>query len=136
MMQAMNTGHEGSLTTVHANSPRDALGRIENMVLMSGFELPVTAIRDQMASAFHAIVQISRVADGSRKVVNICEVSGTEGSVVTLQDIFVFRQTGIDADGKVIGQMQPTGIRPKFADRLLAYGINLGEDIFNVGRWR
>jgi pilus assembly protein CpaF len=135
MLQAMNTGHEGSLTTVHANSPRDALGRIENMVLMAGFELPVSAIREQMASALHVIVQLSRLADGTRKVVNVTEVAGMEGSLVTLQDIFVFRQATIDQEGRVIGQMRPTGIRPQFADRLEAFGVGIHDDIFNTSRW-
>ena len=135
MMQAMNTGHEGSLTTVHANSPRDALARIENMILMAGFELPVMVIREQIASAIHVIIQLARLVDGSRKIVQITEVSGMEGSMVTLQDIFVFRQTGIDADGRVLGELRATGIRPKFADRLKAFGMDLPEDIFNVRRW-
>ena len=135
MMQAMNTGHEGSLTTVHANSPRDALARIENMVLMSGFELPVAVIREQMASALHVIVQLSRLVDGTRKIVQVTEVAGMEGSLVTLQDIFLYRQTGIDPQGRVLGDLRATGIRPKFADRLRAFGMDLSEDIFNVGRW-
>jgi pilus assembly protein CpaF len=135
MLQAMNTGHEGSLTTVHANSARDALSRVENMVLMSGFELPVSAIRDQMASAFDVIVQISRLADGSRKVVSISEVTGTEGATITMQDLFVFRQTNIDAQGKVEGAHQSTGVRPVFSDRLRTYGIDLGSEMFGVERW-
>jgi pilus assembly protein CpaF len=135
MMQAMNTGHEGSLTTVHANSPRDALSRIENMVMMAGFEMPVQVVREQMASAFNVIVQIARLADGSRRIVSIAEVSGMEGSLVTLQDIFVYRQTGVDAGGHVQGDLHATGIRPKFADRLRAYGLLLSEDIFDTRRW-
>jgi pilus assembly protein CpaF len=136
MMQAMNTGHEGSLTTVHANTPRDALARIENMVLMAGFDLPVVVIREQMASALHLIVQLSRLVDGSRRIVAVTEVSGMEGSLVTLQDIFVFKQTGIDlATGRVVGDLHPTGIRPRFADRLQAFGVGISDDIFNVGRW-
>jgi len=135
MMQAMNTGHEGSLTTVHANSPRDALARIENMILMAGFELPVMVIREQIASAIHVIVQLARLVDGSRRIVQITEVSGMEGSMVSLQDIFVFRQTGIDPDGRVLGELKATGIRPRFADRLKAFGMDLPEDIFNVRRW-
>jgi pilus assembly protein CpaF len=135
MLQAMNTGHEGSLTTVHANTPRDALARVENMVLMAGFELPVQVIREQMASALHVIVQLTRLSDGRRKVVQVTEVAGMEASLVTLQDIFIYRQTGISPDGRVLGELLPTGIRPKFADRLLAFGLNLGEDIFNVARW-
>ncbi|MGE5596923.1 MAG: CpaF family protein [Hyphomicrobiales bacterium] len=136
MLQAMNTGHEGSLTTVHANSPRDALGRIENMVLMAGFDLPVAAIREQVASALHVIVQIARLADGSRRVVNVTEVAGMEGNLVTLQDVFAFRQTGISPEGKVIGEMKATGIRPRFAERLQSFGFSIDEDIFNTGKWR
>lgn len=136
MLQAMNTGHDGSLTTVHANSPRDALSRIENMVLTAGFELPVTAIREQMASAFHVVVQLSRMPDGSRKVVSVTEVTGTEGATVTMQDLFRFKQTGIDAEGRVLGEQQPTGIRPTFSDRLKAFGVDLESDLFDVGRWR
>jgi pilus assembly protein CpaF len=135
MMQAMNTGHEGSLTTVHANTPRDALSRIENMVLMAGFDLPVGVIRHDMASALHVIIQVARLADGTRRVTQLTEVSGMEGQLVSLQDIFVFRQEGIDGNGRVMGQLRATGIRPKFADRLQVYGVQLGEDIFNVARW-
>jgi len=125
MMQAMNTGHDGSLTTVHANSPRDALGRIENMVLMAGFDLPIAAIREQMASALHVVIQLARHSDGRRRVVHLTEVAGLEGSLVTLQDIFTFKQRGIDSDGMVVGSLQPTGIRPRFADRLAAQDQNL-----------
>jgi pilus assembly protein CpaF len=135
MMQAMNTGHEGSLTTVHANSSRDALARIENMVLMAGFDLPVMAIREQMASALHLIIQLARLSDGRRRVVNLTEVSGIEGAVITLQDIFAFKQRGIDPDGNVLGDLRPTGIRPQFAQRLEAFGMAFSDDIFNVGRW-
>jgi pilus assembly protein CpaF len=135
MLQAMNTGHEGSLTTVHANTPRDALGRIEQMVLMAGFDLPIAAIREQIASALHVIVQLARLSDGTRRVVNVTEVAGLEGHLVTLQDIFVFRQSGIDPEGKVLGELRATGIRPSFTDRLHAFGINLGEDVFNTSRW-
>jgi len=135
MMQAMNTGHEGSLTTVHANTPRDALARIENMVLMAGFELPVAAIREQMASALHLIIQIARLSDGTRRVVHVTEVAGMEGPLITLQDIFAFRQKGIGADGRVIGELEATGLRPRFADRIRTYGIELSEELFNIGRW-
>jgi pilus assembly protein CpaF len=135
MLQAMNTGHEGSLTTVHANSPRDALGRIENMVLMAGFDLPVAAIREQMASALHVIVQLARLSDGSRRIVSVTEVAGMEGPTVTLQEIFQFKQTGIDAQGNVLGDLHPTGIRPRFAEKFQAFGINLGDDVFGAGRW-
>ena len=135
MMQAMNTGHEGSLTTVHANSPRDARGRIENMVLMAGFDVPVASIREQMASALHVIVHISRLTDGTRKVVNLTEVAGLEGPVITLQDILVFKQTGLTETGEVKGDLHATGIRPMFTDRIRSYGIDLPERIFNTGRW-
>src|SRR5207248_7525512 len=113
MMKAMNTSHEGSLTTVHANSTRDALARIESMVLMAGFDLPVAAIREQMASALHVLVQLSRLVDGTRRVVQVTEVAGMEGHFVTLQDIFVYKQTGIETGGRVIGELTGTGIRPK-----------------------
>ncbi len=135
MMQAMNTGHDGSITTVHANTPRDALARIENMVLMAGLDLPLRTIHEQVASALDVIVQITRLMDGTRKVVQVSEVAGMEGNVVSLQDIFVYQQTGIDQQGKVLGELQATGIRPNFADRLQAYGINLPEDTFNMSRW-
>jgi len=135
MLQAMNTGHEGSLTTVHANTPRDALSRIEQMVLMAGFDLPVAAIREQIASALHLIIQLARLSDGTRRVVNVTEIAGMEGHLVTLQDIFVFKQTGIDPSGKVLGELKATGIRPRFADRLHTFGIDLSEDIFNTARW-
>jgi pilus assembly protein CpaF len=135
MMQAMNTGHEGSMTTVHANSPRDALARIENMVMMSGFDLPVTVIREQMASALDLIIHINRLLDGSRKVVQVTEIAGLEGNTVTLQDIFEYHQEGVDQDGKVSGTFRPTGIRPAFTDRLKSFGVDLSEDIFGVSRW-
>jgi pilus assembly protein CpaF len=130
MMQAMNTGHEGSLTTVHANSPRDALLRVENMILMAGFDLPVRAIREQMASAFHIIIHLARFVDGSRKVVALSEVTGLEGQVVTMQDLFRFHHEGVDADGRVLGQVIPTGIQPRFLERLTAMGVSFPSDMF------
>ena len=130
MLQAMNTGHEGSLGTVHANTPRDALSRIENMVLMAGFELPVKAIREQMQSAIHLVIQIARFPDGTRKVVSVAEVSGMEGQVVTMQDLFRFEQTGIDTDGRVLGELRTTGIRPRFAEKFEVAGIHLPADLF------
>jgi pilus assembly protein CpaF len=136
MLQAMNTGHEGSLTTVHSNSPRDALGRIEQMVLMASLDLPVAAIREQMASALHVIVQITRLSDGTRRITNVTEIAGMEGPLVSLQDIFTFRQTGIDADERVHGELRATGVRPRFADRLEAFGVGIHEDIFQTSRWR
>ena len=117
MLNAMNTGHEGSLSTVHANSPRDALARIENMVLMASLELPDRAIREQIASALHLLIQLQRGTDGVRRVTHVTECTGMEGQIVTLQDLFKFQQTGITEDGKVIGQQAPTGIRPTFAEK-------------------
>jgi pilus assembly protein CpaF len=134
MLNAMNTGHEGSLSTVHANSPRDGLARIENMVLMANLELPDRAIREQMASALDLIVQLQRGTDGVRRVTHVTEVTGMEGQVVTLQDLFRFEQTGLDEDGRMLGQMAPTGIRPSFAERFAATGIPLPEGIFVTGR--
>lgn len=130
MLQAMNTGHDGSLTTGHANSPRDMLARLETMVLMAGMDLPVRAIREQIASAVDLIIQQSRLKDGSRRVTHITEVQGMEGNVITLQDIYIFRQTGLDKDGKIVGVYQPTGIRPRFMDRLEASGCKMPADLF------
>lgn len=130
MLQAMNTGHEGSLTTIHANTPRDSLTRLESMILMTGVSLPEHAMRFMISSALDMVVQVSRLADGTRKVTSIAEVVGMEGEVITLQDIFVFERQGIDADGKVIGRFHATGIRPKFADKLEVAGIDLPEDLF------
>ncbi len=130
MLNAMNTGHEGSLSTVHANSPRDALARIENMVLMANLELPDRAIREQTASALHLIIQLARSTDGVRRVTHVTEVTGMEGQIVTMQDLFLFRQTGVDQEGKVLGSMGATGIRPGFAERFQAAGIKLPERLF------
>jgi pilus assembly protein CpaF len=132
MLQAMNTGHEGSLGTVHANTPRDALSRIENMVMMAGFELPVKAIREQMQSAIHLVIQIARFPDGTRKVTCVAEVSGMEGQVVTMQDLFRFEQTGVDTDGRVLGELRTTGIRPRFSEKFEAFGIHLPADLFAI----
>ena len=136
MLQAMNTGHDGSLSTVHANSPRDALARVENMVLMSGVELPVVAIREQMASALHLILQLQRFADGTRRIVKVTEVTGQEGPTVTLQDIFVFESTGITAEGKTIGRYRPTGLRPTFSQQLAQLGCELEASLFLDGGWK
>jgi pilus assembly protein CpaF len=133
MLQAMNTGHDGSLTTAHSNSPRDTLARLETMVLMAGMELPVRAIREQIASAVDLIVHQERMRDGTRKVVNVTEVQGMEGDVIVMQDVFTFQQTGIEG-GKVIGRLRPTGIRPKFIDRIEQANIHLPPTIFGVGR--
>lgn len=134
MLQAMNTGHDGSLTTGHANTPRDMMARLETMVLMAGMELPVRAIREQISSAIDVVVQQSRMRDGSRKITHICEVLGMEGDVITLQDIFLFHQTGKDNQGRITGEFRPTGIRPKFYDRFDASGIHLAPDIFGERR--
>lgn len=134
MLQAMNTGHDGSLTTGHANSPRDMLARLETMVLMSGMDLPVRAIREQIASAIDVIVQQSRLKDGSRKITHITEVLGMEGEVIVLQDIFVFEQTGIDEQNKIQGVFRSTGIRPSFMEKLVISGINLPQNLF-ASQW-
>ena len=134
MLQAMNTGHDGSLSTVHANSTRDALARLETMILLSGISLPVRAMRDYIASALDVIVHLSRLSDGSRKVLRLTEVVGMEEDVVTTQDIFVFEQEGVDKDGKVVGYHRATGVRPKFADRLRRAGIELDADLFNPSK--
>ena len=130
MLQAMNTGHEGSLTTVHANTPRDALSRLETMVAMANLNLPESAIRRQIASAIDVIVQVSRQSDGTRKVISIAEVTGMEGEVITMQDIFVYQKKGIGPNGQVLGDFMATGIRPKFAERLLVAGFRLPIDMF------
>ncbi len=129
MLQAMNTGHDGSLTTGHANTPRDMLARLETMVLMAGIELPVRAIREQISSAVDLIVHQSRLKDGTRKIVNITEVQGMEGDTIVMQDVFVFEQTGV-IDGKIQGRLKPTGIRPKFVETFEAMGIHLPNGIF------
>lgn len=130
MLQAMNTGHDGSLTTIHANTPRDALSRLETMVAMANLSIPENAIRRQIASAIDVVIQISRMSDGTRKVVSIAEIVGMEGEIVTMQDIFAFRKHGIKETGEVVGEFLPTGIRPKFADRLLVSGIRLPVAMF------
>jgi pilus assembly protein CpaF len=130
MLQAMNTGHDGSLTTIHANSPRDGISRLEVMVSMANSNMQVSAIRQQIASAVHLLVQASRFSDGSRRVTGITEVTGMEGSIITLQDLFVFEKRGIDPDGRVIGRFAATGIRPKFYEKLIAAGIRLRTEIF------
>jgi pilus assembly protein CpaF len=130
MLQAMNTGHDGSLTTIHANTPRDALARLETMVAMANLNLPDSAIRRQIASAIDVVVQVSRLSDGTRKVTCLSEVTGMEGEVVTMQDIFVFRKKGIGQNGEVLGAFVPTGIRPKFAERLITSGQRLSTDMF------
>jgi pilus assembly protein CpaF len=131
MLQAMNTGHEGSLTTVHANSQRDALARIENMVAMANLNIPEKAVRQQVAAAIHAVVQIARLSDGTRKVLTISEITGLESDVVSMQDVFVFDRTGIDETGRVRGSFRSTGVRPRFAERLATAGCRLPAAIFD-----
>ena len=135
MLQAMNTGHDGSMTTAHANTPRDALSRVETMCLMAGMDLPIRAIREQVSSAIDVICQQERMRDGTRKVTYISEVSGMEGDIITMTDIFTFEQTGVDG-GKVMGHLRPTGMRPKFMDKIEASGINLPPSIFGIGERR
>jgi pilus assembly protein CpaF len=131
MLQAMNTGHEGSMTTVHANTQRDALARIENMCSMANLNIPERAMRQQISAAIHAVIQIARLSDGTRKVMTISEVTGMEGDVISMQDIFVFERVGIDENGKVRGAFRATGIRPKFADRLATAGCRLRAALFD-----
>jgi len=132
MLQAMNTGHDGSLTTLHSNSPRDAIARLETLVLMAGMDLPLKVVRQQIASAIDLIVQQTRLRDGSRKVTAITEVAGMEGETVVLTDIFKFEQTGVTTEGKVLGDLKPTGIRPLFSSRLEAAGMKLGPEVFGA----
>ena len=135
MLQAMNTGHDGSMTTLHSNGPRDTLARLETMVLMAGMELPSRAIREQVASAIDLVCHQERMRDGTRKIVNLTEISGMEGEVITMTDIFVFEQTGIE-NGQIMGRLRPTGLRPKFMDKIEAAGINLPPSIFGIGERR
>ncbi len=130
MLQAMNTGHDGSMTTIHANTPRDALTRIETMVAMAGVDVPQRAVRNQIAAAIHVVIQLSRLSDGRRKLVSLQEITGMEGEIVTMQEIFEFRREGIDENGKVIGELLPTGIRPKFSAQLEIAGFKLSDGIF------
>jgi len=134
MLQAMNTGHEGSMTTIHANSPRDSLTRLENMVGMAGMNLPTKAMRHQVSSALAVIVQIARLTDGRRKIVSIQELTGMEGEIITMQELFAFRQTGVDDNGTVAGYFCATGVRPHFTDRVRSYGIDLPDSLFDPAR--
>jgi pilus assembly protein CpaF len=129
MLQAMNTGHDGSMTTVHANSPRDALARLETLVLMAGVDLPVKAIRQQIEGAINIFVQLSRLRDGSRKVTQISEITGMEGETITMQDIFIFESAGADKQGRILGAFKPTGIRPQILDRMFSMGLPLPQEI-------
>jgi len=134
MLQAMNTGHDGSLTTLHANTPRDALHRLETMVSMASLNLPEKGVRAQIGSAIDVVIHVQRMSDGTRKVLTIAEVVGMEGEIITMQDLFVYKRQGIDENGKVIGHFEATGIRPKASERLAEYGINLDETLFaNIG---
>ena len=130
MLQAMNTGHDGSLTTIHANTPRDALTRLETMVQMTGMRLPDRAMRQQIASAIDLVVQAARLSDGSRRITSISEITGMEGETITMQEIFLYERQGVDRDGKVIGRFRPTGVRPRFAERLKTYGMQLPRVFF------
>jgi len=131
MLQAMNTGHDGSLTTIHANSPRDALTRLETMVAMANLNLPDKPIRRQIASALDVVIQVSRLSDGNRKLISFSEITGMEGEIITMQEIFAFKKKGVGEDGKVLGDFLPTGIRPKFAEQLLTSGIRLPMEMFD-----
>lgn len=135
LVQAMNTGHDGSMSTAHSNSPRDTLSRLETMVLMAGMDLPVRAIREQLASALHVIVHGDRLRDGTRKIVKVSEVQGMEGDVIVMSDIFEFEQTGMQ-DGKIQGALRPTGLRPKYISRIMDAGINLPASVFGIGQKR
>ena len=130
MLQAMNTGHDGSMTTVHANTARDALSRVEQMIGMSGIDIPARSARAQIASALNVVIQIGRLSDGRRKLLSLSELTGMEGDVVTMQEIFRFRQTGIASDGQVLGKFEATGIRPKFIEQVMAHGVTLSADLF------
>jgi pilus assembly protein CpaF len=130
MLQAMNTGHDGSITTLHANSPRDALARLETMISMASLDLPERAMRQQIASAIHVVIQVARLSDGTRKIMSIQEIAGMEGDVITMQEIFAFERQGMDEDERVLGRFRATGIRPRFTDRLRAYGIDLPQLLF------
>ena len=134
MLQAMNTGHDGSLTTIHANSARDSLSRVETMVAMTGFDIPPQAVREQIASAIDVVIQVSRLSDGRRRLTSLQEVAGMEGDIITMQEIFKFNRVGVDEDGRVIGSVQPTGLRPTFADKLKLHGIELGAEVFEQRR--
>ena len=133
MLQAMNTGHDGSLTTIHANSARDAMQRLETLMQLSGIQLPDKAMREQVASALDVVIQVSRLSDGKRKIMSISELTGMEGNVVTMQDIFVFHRKGVDDDGNVLGEFRSTGIRPKFVDQLRLAGVEVPASLFEAG---
>jgi pilus assembly protein CpaF len=130
MLQAMNTGHDGSLTTIHANTSRDALSRLETMIQMTGLRLSDRAMRQQIASAINMVIQVARLSDGTRRIVSISEITGMEGETITMQDVFVYERRGVDQNGRVIGRFRPTGVRPRFAERLKIYGMQLPRSFF------
>jgi pilus assembly protein CpaF len=130
MLQAMNTGHDGSLTTIHANTPRDALGRLETMIQMTGMRLSDRAMRQQIASAINIVIQVARLTDGTRRITSISEITGMEGDTITMQEVFIFDRRGVDKDGRVLGKFRPTGVRPRFAERLKLYGFQLPRSFF------
>jgi pilus assembly protein CpaF len=130
MLQAMNTGHDGSLTTIHANSPRDALARLETMVQMTGMRLSDRAMRQQIASAIHMVIQAARLSDGTRRIISISEITGMEGETITMQEVFKYERKGVDSDGRVVGRFRPTGVRPRFAERIRLYGMQLPRIFF------
>jgi pilus assembly protein CpaF len=134
MLQAMNTGHDGSMTTIHANTPRDALGRLEQMIMMTGVDFPLRSMRAQISSALQVVLQLERMSDGRRRMVSLQEITGMEGEVVTMQEIFTFRRRGVDGEGRVLGRFEATGIRPRFAERLRMRGLELSNDLFSANR--
>jgi pilus assembly protein CpaF len=134
MLQAMNTGHDGSITTIHANSPRDALGRLEQMIMMTGVDFPLRSMRAQISSAIQVVLQLERMSDGRRRIVSLQEITGMEGEVVTMQEIFTFRRRSVDGEGRVLGRFEATGIRPRFAERLRMRGLELANDLFSANR--
>jgi len=134
MLHAMNTGHEGSMATLHANTPRDALTRLENMVSMAGFSLPIKAMRQQIASAINVVVQVARMTDGTRRLTSVQEITGMEGEVINMQEIYAFKRTGISSEGNITGYFSATGVRPKFSERLAAFGVALPDDLFDPSR--
>jgi pilus assembly protein CpaF len=134
MLQAMNTGHDGSITTIHANTPRDALARLEQMIMMTGVDFPLRSMRAQISSAIQVVLQLERMSDGRRRIVSLQEITGMEGDVVTMQEIFCFRRRGVDGEGRVLGRFEATGIRPRFAERLSMRGVELSNDLFSANR--
>jgi pilus assembly protein CpaF len=134
MLQAMNTGHDGSITTIHANTPRDALARLEQMIMMTGVDFPLRSMRGQISSAIQVVLQLERMSDGRRRIVSLQEITGMEGDVVTMQEIFCFRRRGVDGEGRVLGRFEATGIRPRFAERLSMRGVELSNDLFSANR--